>query len=92
MRGGGKAVYHAVEGDPQLLNMWEEYEACRSLQWVTFRKPDGKNEKIVQAAWPSGFSTTPFDGGWADQPYFYLKIFCAFLAGEREGVIENMNK
>lgn len=92
MRGGGKAVFAALERDPELITMWGEYEACRALQWVTFRRPEGETKEVqVSVAWPSHFATLPFEGGWADQPYFYTRIFTAFLAGEREGVIERMN-
>ena len=81
--------------DEQMLGMmWEEYELCRTVQWVHFihRSKDGKKEQPINVTYPVGIATWPREGGLLNQSYLYVKIFRAFLEGEREGVLRKIDK
>lgn len=87
-------VNNMLNDDPLLGIMWEEYELSRAQQWVHFthKSKDGKKEYPVNVAYPSHIATWPYGGGVADQPYFYVKIFRAFLEGEREGTLRKIER
>lgn len=75
--------------------MWEEYELCRNLQYVSMEVGDGKGKggtKIITFLYPTGFTQLPFAGGVTDQPYYYIRVFRAFLLGERQGTFRKMQK
>lgn len=75
--------------------LWEEYDLCRQKQFVIFKKPadrTGKKEKFVAVEYPVGFSALPSPGGMENQPYRKMRIFGAFLRGERRGCGKAMSK
>lgn len=80
--------------EPILGLMWEEYEMCRAQQWVHFshRSRDGKKETPIHAVYPTHIATWPREGGILNQPYVYVKVFRAFLEGEREGTLRKIDK
>ena len=82
------------EEDPLMGVMWEEYDLCRAFQWVYFphKSKDGKTEYPIHAQFPSHIATWPAAGGILDQPYLYVKVFRAFLEGEREGTMRRIEK
>lgn len=82
-------AHYQLKQDDQLLMFWDEYELCREKQLVVTRMPadpQGKKEKIVVVEWPTGLSQLPGNGGVGYQEYLKMKVFNAFLSGEREGV------
>lgn len=83
-----------MDENPVLSIMWEEYELSRAQQWVhlPLKTKDGKKEYSVDVAYPTQIVTWPFGGGVANQPYFYVKVFRAFLEGEREGTLRKIER
>lgn len=77
--------------EPMLRLMWEEYELCRSHQWVSFER-QGRNGKgeVVHFAYPTHIAVWPNSGGLGNQPYLYVRVFRAFLYGERQGTLRRM--
>lgn len=67
---------------------------CRTTQIVIFEKPKGnKGAKVMSVVlWPSGFSILPNDGGLEEQSYITMRLFQAFLSGERSGVSRMISK
>lgn len=75
--------------------MWQDYDLCRTKQFVSFEKPTGRSDgskKLVLAEYPTGFARYPREGGLDEQDYYTMKIFHAFLRGERQGVAQVMSQ
>lgn len=76
-----------------LRQLYEAYCLCRSQQFVHFRKPEqGGREKLVSVIFTTGLSLLPEEGGVEDQSYVTMRIFAAFLRGEREGQLRTMQR
>lgn len=83
MRPGGAG--RKWEKEPLLHLLWEEYCLCRELVIIPFVRKSQRGEKTVMMMWTTGFNQLPNQGGVRDQSYFVMRIFNAFLAGERRG-------
>jgi hypothetical protein len=64
------------------------------LDLKTFEKPVKKNgeKQFTVILWPTGLSSLPSWGGIDEQNFIYTRLFSAFLAGERDGAIERINR
>lgn len=79
--------------DAVLREKYESYCMCRAQQFVHFRRPDqGGKERLVSVIFTTGFSILPREGGLEDQDYITVRLFAAFLRGEREGQIRMMQR
>lgn len=90
----GRSISHFLSSEPKLATYWEMYELCRTKQLLITRMPadpQGKKEKIVVVEWPIGFSRLPKEGGVEDQSFLLMKVFSAFLLGEREGAFKRLS-
>lgn len=89
-----KNATRELNADKRLQSLWENYELCRTKQLLVTRMPadpQGKKEKIVVIEWPSGFTNLPNAGGINDQAFLTMKIFSAFILGEREGTFKQLS-
>lgn len=83
----------AFEEFPLLRQLYEAYCLCRAQQFVHFRRPEqGGKEKLVSVIFTTGLSLLPQEGGVEDQNYLWIRIFAAFLRGEREGQLRTMQR
>lgn len=78
---------------PLLRALYEAYCLCRAQQFVHFRRPEqGGKERLVSVIFTTGLSVLPTEGGVDDQSYVTMRIFAAFLRGEREGQLRLMQR
>lgn len=78
---------------PLLRSLYEAYCLCRAQQFVNFRRPEqGGRERMISIIFTTGLSLLPVDGGVDDQSYVTMRIFAAFLRGEREGQLRLMQR
>lgn len=79
--------------NPELRAMWEDYVLCRTQEFITFRRPEkGGKERQVTIVWTSGLSVLPDTGGIRDQNYVTMRVFNAFLEGERQGQMRRLSR
>jgi hypothetical protein len=77
-----------LRDNPILQLLWEEYDLCRVKQFVIFKRPkkfSKTKEEFCVIEYPTGLGLLPHPGGVADQNYMKMRIFAAFLRGERMG-------
>lgn len=79
---------------PELAKSFEAYQMCRTVQLTAIKRGKGSGkdakEEQVLVYWPQGFSILPEPGGLNNQGYFSMRMFAAFLSGEREGVLRKL--
>lgn len=79
--------------NPQIKQLWEEYILCRQQEILVFRRPEkGNKERQITAIWTTGFAQLPDAGGVRDQGFLTIRVFSAFLEGERQGQLRRMQK
>lgn len=84
---------NAFAEEALLRQLYEAYCLCRAQQFVHFRRPEqGGREKLVSVIFTTGLSLLPEEGGVEDQSYVTMRIFAAFLRGEREGQLRMMQR
>jgi len=89
----GYAQDQAFKDDPVLREKYEAYCLCRAQQFVHFRRPEqGGKERLVSVVFTTGLAVLPGEGGLEDQDYVTVRLFSAFLRGEREGQIRMMQR
>lgn len=82
----------AWSAEPELRLAYEDYLVCRNQVFVTYRKPDGKDERQVVVPFTTGLNFLPNAGGLNDQNYITARIFAAFLRGDQQASIRLMNR
>ena len=79
---------------PDLAKAFETYQMCRTVQLSVVKRGKGSGkdarEEQVLVYWPQGFSILPDPGGLNNQGYLTMRLFAAFLSGEREGVLRKV--
>jgi hypothetical protein len=90
----GHEMSRFLEANPTIARAFETYQVCRTIQIVVVKRSKGSGkdarEEQVLVYWPQGFSILPEPGGLNNQSYYDVRLFSAFLAGEREGVMRKL--
>lgn len=91
----GYDITKYLRANPEITQMYETYLLCRavSLVFVETTKGEGKGAKTfnVPVYWPSSLAQLPNSGGISNQSYYDMRIFGAFLRGERQGVLRKLS-
>lgn len=92
----GESLARRLENEwADVAEAFADYLLCRQTHFFIFRKPTGKSdgsERLVSVVWPMGFSTWPNAGGLNDQTYLTIRLFGAFLRGEQQGQVRQMQR
>lgn len=90
----GYSQERALSDNPMIRELYDSYCLCRAQQFVHFRRPEGRDgkEKLVSVVFTTGLSLLPREGGVDEQNYVHMRIFAAFLRGEREGQLRLMQR
>ena len=92
----GESIQRRLGGEfADVAYAYADYLLCRQTHFLIFRKPTGRkdgSERLVSVVWPMGFSTWPDAGGMNDQSYLTIRLFGAFLRGEQQGQVRQMQR
>lgn len=72
--------------------LYEAYDLARTTEMVIVKRSKNGKEQQVPIIRPTGFTLLPEMGGINNQSYFDIKIFAAFLRGERAAVKQMMKQ